>query len=44
MVVAMALRNTLPEFLRVYGASKNMAKFIVERQDRGRADFFGKAA
>ena len=44
MVVTMALRNRLPEFLLVFGASNNMAKFIIERQDRSRADFFGKAA
>jgi hypothetical protein len=44
MVVTMALRHTLPEFLRVCSVSNNMAKFIAERQDRTRADFFRKAA
>ena len=44
MVVTMALRNTLSEFLSVFSGSNTMAKFIQQRQDRSRADFFGKAA
>jgi hypothetical protein len=44
MVVTMALRNTLPEFLLVCSPSHTMAKFIQQRQDRSRADFFRKAA
>ena len=44
MVVTMALRNTLPEFLLVCSPSNSMAKFIQQRQDPGRADFFRKAA
>jgi hypothetical protein len=44
MVVTMALRNTLSEFLLVCSGTNIMAKFIEERQDRSRADFFGKAA
>ncbi len=44
MVVTMALRNTLSEFLLVCSGSNIMAKFIEERQDRSRADFFRKAA
>ena len=44
MVVTMALRNTLSEFLLVCSGSNILAKFIEERQDRSRADFFRKAA
>ena len=44
MVVTMALRNTLPEFLLVCSPSHTMAKFIQQRQDRSRADFFRQAA
>lgn len=44
MVVTMALRNTLSEFLLVFSGSNIMAKFIEQRLDRSRADFFGKAA
>ena len=44
MVVTMALRNTLSEFLLVCSASNIMVKFIRQRQDRSRADFFRKAA
>jgi len=44
MVVTMALRNTLSEFLLVCSGSNIMAKFIAERQDRSRADFFQKTA
>ena len=44
MVVAMALRNTLPEFLIVCSATNIMAKFIREKQDRSRTDFFRQAA
>lgn len=44
MVVTMALRNTLPEFLLVFSGTNIMAKFIEQRLDRSRADFFGKAA
>jgi len=43
MVVTMALRNTLSEFLLVCSGSNIVAKFIEERQDRSRADFFRKA-
>ena len=43
MVVTMALRNSLSEFLLVCSGSNIMAKFIHERQDRSRADFFRKA-
>jgi hypothetical protein len=44
MVVTMALRHTLSEFLLVFSGSNIMAKFIEQRLDRSRADFFGKAA
>jgi len=44
MVVTMALRNTLSEFLADCSDSNNFAKFIVERQDPSRADFFRKVA
>ncbi len=44
MVVTMALRNTLSEFLLVFSGSNIMAKFIEQRLDRSRTDFFGKAA
>jgi hypothetical protein len=39
-VVAMALRNSFPEFLLVNAHSHNFAKFIVERQDPDRLDVF----
>jgi hypothetical protein len=39
-VVAMALRNSFPEFLLVNSHSHNFAKFIVERQDPDRLDVF----
>jgi hypothetical protein len=44
MVVTMALRNTLSEFLVVCSPSNSMAKFIRENQDRSRTDFFRQAA
>ncbi|MCP3882537.1 MAG: transposase, partial [Sulfitobacter sp.] len=37
MVVTMALRNTLSEFLLVFSGSNIMAKFIEQRLDRSRA-------
>ena len=43
-VVSMSLRNTLCEFLLVNAQTNNLAKFIVERQDRDRADILGFAA
>ena len=42
MVVTMALPNTLSEFLLVCSRTNIMVKFIEERQDRSRADFFWK--
>jgi hypothetical protein len=44
MVVTMALRNTLSEFLVVCSASNILAKFIQLRQDQARTDFFRSAA
>ena len=44
MVVTMALRNTLSEFLLVCPATNIMAKFIAEQQDRSRTSFFARAA
>jgi hypothetical protein len=44
MVVTMALRNTLSAFLLVCSGTNIMAKFIQERQDRSRVDFFAKVA
>ncbi len=35
LVVALAMRNTLDEFLVVGAATNNVAKFIIERQSRG---------
>ena len=39
-VVAMALRNSFPEFLLVNSHSHNFAKFIAQRQDFDRLDVF----
>jgi hypothetical protein len=44
LVVTIALRNTLPEFLLVGHQSNNVAKFIVENQDPNRAGGWGFAA
>jgi hypothetical protein len=43
-VVSISLRNTLCEFLLVNAQTNKLAKFIVERQDRSRADILGFAA
>ncbi len=40
LVVATALRHSLPEFLLVTGPACNFAKFITERQDLDRMDVF----
>ncbi len=40
LVVAMALRNSFPEFLLVNSHSHNFAKFITQRQDLNRLDVF----
>ncbi len=44
LVVAMALRHSLPEFLLVTDSSVNFAKFITERQDLDRMDVFRLAS
>lgn len=44
LVVTMALRNCLPEFLLASHNSHNLAKFIVEKQDTDRANVFRLAA
>ena len=44
LVVATALRHTLPEFLLNAVESNNLAKFIVERQDPTRMDMFRLAS
>jgi len=43
-VVALAMRNTLDEFLIVGSATNNMAKFITERQSRNNGQHWDKAA
>ncbi len=44
LVVANALRNTLPEFLLNSAATNSLAKFITERQDPDRMQMFRLAA
>ena len=44
LVVTIALRNSLPEFLLVSHNSHNLAKFIVEKQDTDRANVYRLAA
>ncbi len=44
LVVTMAMRNTLYEFLRVSSKNNILVKFIVERQDSARAQLLGKTA
>ena len=44
LVVAMALRHSLPEFLLVTDSDVNFAKFIIERQDLDRMDVFRLAS
>jgi hypothetical protein len=39
-VVAMALRNSFPEFLLANSQNHNFAKFIAQRQDLDRLDVF----
>jgi len=43
-VVAIALRQSFPEFLLVNSESNNLAKFITERQDLDRANVFRNVA
>jgi hypothetical protein len=43
-VVALAMRNTLDEFLIVCSANNNVAKFITERQSRDNGQSWGTAA
>lgn len=43
-VVAIALRQSLPEFLLVNSKDNNLAKFIVDRQDLDRSILYGVAA
>jgi len=43
-VVAIALRQSFPEFLLVNSESNNLAKFITERQDVDRTDVFRNVA
>ena len=44
MVVKLALRNELPEFLLVGAQTNNLAKFIVDNQAPEGSDHWGKAA
>ena len=44
LVVASALRHTLPHFLLTTAQQNSLAKFIVERQDPARTDMFRLAA
>lgn len=44
LVVATALRHSLPEFLLVTNQGANFAKFITERQDDDRLDVFRRAS
>ena len=43
LIVALAMRNTLDEFLVVGFATNNVAKFITERQYRGNGQFWSDA-
>ena len=43
-VVAIALRQSFPEFLLVNSKDNNLAKFIVDRQDLDRSILYGAAA
>jgi len=44
LVVANALRQSMPEFLLNAAASNNFAKFVIERQDNERLEAFRLAA
>ncbi len=43
-VVAIALRQSFPEFLVINAKNNNLAKFIVERQDLDRSILYGVAS
>jgi len=43
-VVAIALRQSFPEFLVVNSKNNNLAKFIAERQDLDRSILYGVAS
>ncbi len=43
-VVSLALQNTLPDFLLVNSSGNNLAKFVTDHQDPGRAYAIGIAA